>query len=135
MPATRATASTSPLVTALLATLGVTSTIRARPNGSRWVKPRSLMAVESNDAGQKGGVGSASEQPSRERSQLHRRSEPTIRSAADLTHRPGRLDERDLADRVARPLGADVGLDRLGQLVVGGAAPQQHPQVGLVHGE
>ena len=65
IPATRATASTSPLVTALDATLadvwgcmktrqratarrwvgslGVTSTIRARPSGSRWVRPRSDM--------------------------------------------------------------------------------------------
>src|SRR5438309_12094366 len=65
MPATRATASTSPLVMALLAirlvvsgfmstlqrasarrcvaSLGVTSTIRARPRGSRWVRPRSDM--------------------------------------------------------------------------------------------
>ncbi len=65
MPATRATASTSPLVRELLATmevvsgfiitlhrararrwvasLGVTSTMRARPRGSIWVSPRSLI--------------------------------------------------------------------------------------------
>ena len=67
MPAMRAAPSTSPLVMALLATLpvvsgfmntlhrdmarrwvaslGVTSTMRARPSGSRWVRPRSDMAA------------------------------------------------------------------------------------------
>src|SRR5947209_1060086 len=65
MPATRATLRTSPLLTALEAiiavvsgfmntlqramarrwvgSLGVTSTMRARPSGSRWVKPLSDM--------------------------------------------------------------------------------------------
>src|SRR5437764_8445228 len=107
MPATRATLSTSPLLTALEAIIavvsgfmntlhraiarrwvgsfGVTSTIRARPNGSRWVKPLSDM---------------------------------TERLSADLAHALGRLDEVDLADRVPGPLGADVGSDGRGQVVV-----------------
>src|SRR5436190_1176396 len=98
MPATRATASTSPLLTALLATsasvsdfmytrpratarrwvasFGVTSTMRARPSGSIWVRPRSDMC-ESLDA-------------------------PW--SAADLAHAPSWADEVDLADGVTRPL-------------------------------
>src|ERR1043165_724582 len=71
MPAIRAVPSTSPLLTALdstradvsgfmytrpratarrgVASLGVTSTMRARPRGSRWVRPRSDIG-ESLDA-------------------------------------------------------------------------------------
>src|SRR3954452_17615364 len=101
MPATRATASTSPCVTALVATLavvsgamktlqramarrwvgslGVTSTMRARPSGSRWVRPRSGMA---SVYAAPGGVA----------------------SAADLAHRAVWAQERDPADRVAGPL-------------------------------
>src|SRR5581483_8166360 len=101
MPATRATASTSPLLTALLATmadvsgfmytlhralarrwvgsLGVTSTMRALPSGSRWVKPRSAMARV--------------ERPRRPRA-----------SAADLAHATIGPDKRDLADGVPGPL-------------------------------
>ena len=69
MPATPAAARTSPLLTSRLAmadvvagfmntlqratarrwvgSFGVTSTIRARPSGSRWVKERSLMSTSS----------------------------------------------------------------------------------------
>src|SRR5262245_16606158 len=75
IPATRATASTSPLVTSRLATatvvsgrmktlhravarrwdgsFGVTSTMRARPNGSRWVKVWSDTAGKSRSAGRR----------------------------------------------------------------------------------
>src|SRR3954463_1437153 len=119
IPATRATASTSPFVTAPRATseevsgcmytrpratarrwvasLGVTSTMRALPSGSRWVKPRS-------DTAPVYGVGFL---------------------PADLRHRPRGADEVDLADVVAGPLGADGPLDGGGQVVVGGAGAQQ----------
>src|SRR5581483_4227885 len=126
MPATRATASTSPLLTALLATmadvsgfmntlarararrwvgsLGVTSTMRALPSGSRWVRPRS-------DTGPVYGV---------------------LGSAADLGHRSIGADEVDLADVVAGPFGAHGPLDGGGQLAVGA---EQGPQVELVDRE
>src|SRR5205085_11181398 len=129
IPATRATASTSPLVMALVATrdvvsgciitlhrasarrwvasLGVTSTMRARPRGSRWVRPRSLTGQESTDS----------------------------RSAADLAHAAGGPDEADLADGMAGPFLPDVGLDGGGQVVVGGPGAQQGAQVGLPSGE
>src|SRR5680860_1769900 len=96
IPATRATARTSPLLIAPRATsdavsgvmltrpratarrwvgsLGVTSTMRARPSGSRWVSPRS-------DIG-----GSLS---------------------TDLGHGFAGSDELDLSDGVPGPLGGD----------------------------
>src|SRR5215203_2699446 len=115
MPATRATASTSPLVRELLATmevvsgfimtlhrararrwvasLGVTSTMRARPSGSMWVRPRSLMARVYGD----------------------------VLLTTDLAHGAVGADEVDLSDRVAGPLGAHVGSHGSGHVVVGAA--------------
>src|SRR5688572_10173866 len=135
MPATRATASTSPLVIApeaiidavsafietrqratarrWVASLGVTSTMRARPRGSRWVRPTSLMALRLVSGG----------------------APPEGGSAADLAHRLRRPDELDLVDLVPGPLGGDVAGDGGGQLVVGAAAPQQAAQIHLVEGE
>src|SRR5438874_13103306 len=102
IPATRATASTSPLLTALDATMadvsgcmytrhratarrwvgsfGVTSTIRARPRGSRCVRPRSDMGRSLLGSPRSG------------------RLEPL---PADLRHAAVGPDERDLADAVA----------------------------------
>ena len=42
------------------------------------------------------------------------------------------LDEVDLADRVAGPLAADVGVDGRSQVVVGAPAAQDGPQIGLL---
>src|SRR5947209_12087089 len=130
MPATRATARTSPLVSELLATidvvsgfiitlhrasarrwvasLGVTSTMRARPRGSTWVRPRSLMVGES-------------------------RGDPRL--PADLAHAAGGPDEVHLADGVPGPLVAHVGDDGGGEVVVGPASPQHGPQIGLPYCE
>src|SRR3954464_15090494 len=102
IPATRATASTSPFVTALDATLadvsgcmytrhratarrwvgsfGVTSTIRARPRGSRWVKVWS-------DTGR---VYGSALRPARGNGPgPDATPRPTGGSAADLAHRAG----------------------------------------------
>src|SRR5690349_8872833 len=124
MPATRATASTSPLLIApeaifaavsasmctrqramarrWVASLAVTSTMRARPRGSRWVNSEADMA----DSVEGSGCASACRRP----------AEPA--SAADLAHRAVWAHEVDLADAVARPLGADRADDRLGEQVV-----------------
>src|SRR3712207_1956909 len=137
MPATRATASTSPFMMAFEAILfvvsgsmntlhrasarrwvgsfGVTSTIRARPSGSRWVKVWS-------DTGRVYGA-------------ALRRAEGTAatqsRSAADLAHGPGRAHEGDRPDAMTSPLGPDGPLDLGCQGVVAGAGAQQRPQVEL----
>src|SRR3954471_11013878 len=117
MPATRATDSTSPFLISRLAmaavvsarmntlhratarrwvgSLGVTSTIRARPSGSRWVKERSLIARILALA--EGALGP---------------------SPADLAHRASRAHEVDLMDAVSSPLAAHGGFDAAGQLVV-----------------
>src|SRR6478609_1856897 len=134
MPATRATDSTSPFLISRLAiaavvsarmntlhratarrwvgSLGVTSTIRARPSGSRWVKERSLIARSLAPAGGLPGT-----------------------SAADLAHRPSRAHEVDLVDAMSCPLATDGGLDATGQVVVARAGAHRRPQVGLVGGE
>ena len=122
MPATRATASTSPLVIGApgdqrrglglhvapgsgrrpgggVGSLGVTSTMRARPSGSRWVRPRSDMAGESR-----------------------RQGRPRCRSAADLAHASGRGGRT-----CTWPIGGPAhfapthGRDGVGQVVVGAA--------------
>src|SRR4051794_18142829 len=133
MPATRATASTSPLVMApeaifaavsasmctrhratarrWVASLAVTSTMRARPNGSRCVNSEAVMAWKS-------------------------RGKPL---PADLAHRAVGTDEVDVADAVARPLRAhgthDLGSEEVVELVVGGSAPEDRPQVELLERE
>src|SRR4051795_2053736 len=136
IPATRATASTSPLVTAPRATseevsgcmytrplatarrwvgsLGVTSTIRARPSGSRWVSPRSDMAASLG----------------RPRSRLRRK-----RSAADLRHRPAGPHERNLADLVAGSFRRHRGRHDARDGVVVTALTERGPQVDLFGGE
>src|SRR3954453_5138754 len=124
IPATRATAKTSPLVTSRLATpmvvpgfmnpfprppprrwvgsFGVTSTIRARPSGSRWVKVWS-------DTGR---VYGAALRPARGNGPgPDGTPRPTARSAADLAHRAGRAHEGDGPDPVTGPLRADGPLD------------------------
>src|SRR5918996_208118 len=137
MPATRATASTSPLLMApratsdvvsgrmctrprttarrCVASFGVTSTIRALPSGSRWVSPRSDMGstllLPAGTTRRRGG------------------------SAPDLAHAAAGAHELHLADHVPRPLAGDAALDGGRKLVVGGPAPQQLPQVDLVDRE
>ena len=118
MPATRATASTSPLVIApeaifaavsasmctrhratarrWVASLAVTSTMRARPSGSRWVNSEADMAGSLRSPP----VGICSRLP------------------ADLAHRPVGADEVDLPDAVPGPLGADRPVDLGGEPVV-----------------
>src|SRR4051812_7874242 len=138
IPATRATASTSPLLTALDATLaevsgcmytrqratarrwvgslGVTSTIRARPRGSRCVRPRSDMAA-SLPGSLQGGAGrrQMDTNPAIQWVSVHLRAArpggtdgpgPAGLLAADLGHRAVGTDEGDLADAVAGPLAA-----------------------------
>src|SRR6476469_9859573 len=124
IPATRATASTSPWVIApeaILAavdgsmvtrqratarrcegSLAVTSTIRARPSGSRCVNSEAIGGVYGPEL------------------------------PADLAHRPAGADEVDRADVVARPFGADRSLDRVRQLGVAGAVAHDGAEVGLV---
>src|SRR6202007_170595 len=130
MPAIRAAPSTSPLVMALLATLpvvsgcmktlhretarrcvasfGVTSTMRARPSGSRCVRLRSDMGAVYPGAGPAG-------------------------LSADLAHAPGGPDEMDLADGVARPFATHLGFDGLRQVIIAAATPQDGPQIRLPH--
>src|SRR5215207_10108634 len=125
MPATRATASTSPFLISRLAmaavvsgfintlhrasarrcvgSFGVTSTIRARPNGSRCVNDRSLIWTVSRAPAK---LDSAAE-PGRAR---------PPKSTADLGHRALGTDEVHAVDAVARPLRADGPLDPDGQL-------------------
>src|SRR6266511_578606 len=123
MPATRATARTSPLVIApraramarrWLASLGVTSTIRARPSGSRWVRPRSDMGRES-------------------RRTLSGRPEDEL--AADLAQGPGGPDEVQLVDRVAPPLRGHGALDDCGDRVVVASVAEDAPHVELLDRE
>src|SRR3954467_4284569 len=119
IPATRATASTSPLVMApeaifaavsasmwtrhramarrWVASLAVTSTIRARPSGSRCVNSEADMA-DSVEVARFAFC-------------------PLVGSAADLAHRAVGTDEVDLADAVPGPLGADGGGDGGGESV------------------
>ena len=121
MPATRATASTSPLLIAPRATsdvvsgrmctrprttarrwvgsLGVTSTIRALPSGSRWVSPRSDMGPTL--VAPAGTTFIPRRRPVRRAAGL----------AADLAHRPARAHELHLADHVPGPLGGHAALD------------------------
>src|SRR3954451_21910007 len=160
IPATRATASTSPLLTALDATLaevsgcmytrqratarrwvgsfGVTSTIRARPRGSRCVRPRSDMAASlpgSLSAGRGAPLPGPRCTETRSCGGFLYIWRCWSGSAADLGHAAVGPDERDLADAVAGPLAAYLGLDGGGQLVIGRAAAQQRAQIGLAHGE
>src|SRR3954465_5500044 len=130
IPGMRAVPSTSPLLTALeitiadvsgfmytrpratarrwVGSLGVTSTMRARPSGWRWVKPLWSAMWKS----------------------LSRPS-----SAADLAHAAGGTDEVDLADGVPGPLLSHVGSHGRGQVVIAPVAPQDRSQIGLAHGE
>src|SRR5215210_2570057 len=117
MPATRATARTSPLLMApeaifaavsasmctrhratarrWVASLAVTSTMRARPSGSRCVNSEAVMAGKS-------------------RWRIGRNAW----SAADLAHGAVGADEVDLTDAVAGPLRADRPHDLVGQAIV-----------------
>src|SRR5439155_15767695 len=91
-----------------VASLGVTSTMRARPSGSRCVRPRSGMPAVYPQAG-------------------------SGRLPADLAHAPGRPDEMDLADGVARPLAPHLRLDGGPQIIIAPAAAENRPQIGLAH--
>src|SRR3954451_4596433 len=123
IPATRATASTSPFVIApdaileevsgsmktrqradarrWLGSLAETSTMRARPSGSRWVN---------SDA-------------TTDKCRCARRSPRP--SAADLAHRPSRPHEIDLADAMPGPFRGHRRGDRIGEPIVevGGVEP------------
>src|SRR5690606_20219605 len=134
IPATRATESTSPLLTAPRATsevvsgcmctraratarrwlgsLGVTSTIRARPSGSRWVRPRSDMARIL---------------------QGHRAA--ARRSAADLAHGPPGPHELHLVDGVPGPLRPHARLDGVGQGVVACVGAQDRAEIVVLQRE
>src|SRR3954465_4960609 len=140
MPATRATASTSPLLTSRFAmadvvsgcmktlqrapalrcdgSLGVTSTMRARPSGSRWVNSRSGMSAECK----------------RERATEPETATPRS-SAADLAHGSARPDERDLTDGGTGPLGAHPPGDHPPPLVVGAPVAEHGTKVELVGGK
>src|SRR5439155_21526684 len=140
IPATRATASTSPLLIApdailaavsasmctrhratarrCVASLAVTSTMPARPRGSRWVNSEADMSAS---------VGAAD-----------RPAYGTLpRSAADLAHRAAGADEVDLPDPVAGPLRADRALDLGGEgaFDIDGIAAHDRAQVELVERE
>src|SRR5690606_17355332 len=56
-----------------------------------------------------------------------------ICSPTNGIHRPFRLDEPRFVNRMAFPLGPHRVPQRLRQLLIGGAAPQQGAQVELVH--
>src|SRR3954454_8815929 len=92
-----------------VASLGVTSTMRARPSGSRWVSPRSDMAGKCRAA--------------------------CWALAADLGHGATGADELHGVDAVAGPLRPDAALDRRRQVVVARGPAQQRAQVVLVQGE
>src|SRR5205085_9364356 len=108
-----------------LGSLAVTSTIRARPRGSRW--------VNSGGTGRKCRGRSGVRAPGAER--------PLQPSAADLAHRAVGTHEIDLADSVPRPLRGDGTTDRAGQAIVevGGVEPvigaQDGAQIRLVERE
>src|SRR5437660_307950 len=143
IPAMRAAPRTSPLVMALLATLdvvsgsmvtlqrasarrwlgslGVTSTMRALPSGSTWVRPRSVMWASLDSSGA----------PGRLTSQFECRRW----SAADLAHAPRGPHEAHLTDVMAGPLRAHGALDGGGQVVVGGTISHNRPEVVLVQRE
>src|SRR3954470_10387175 len=149
IPATRATASTSPLlmapeaifaaVSASISTrhratarrwvtsLAVTSTMRARPSGSRCVNSEADMPRESRW------------QPCETRWSRGERAWREGGSAADLAHRAAGAHEVDLADAVAGPLGTDRAHDLVGEevveLVVGRTAAEDGPQVELLERE
>src|SRR5580658_8142905 len=100
--------------------LGVTSTIRARPNGSVWVRPRS-------------GINASLREVTRRAPKRQARA-PTERSAADLAHAPSRAYEVDLADRMARPLCGNFCRDRFREVVIGTPAAQDRAEVTLADG-
>src|SRR3546814_3793904 len=95
-----------------LGSLGVTSTIRALPSGSRGGRPRPDMVVKPTPGGRRGSVAA-----------------PSGCSAADLAHRPPGTHELHLVDGVAGPLRAHAGFDGGREVVVGAAASQHAAQV------
>ena len=143
MPATRATASTSPLVMAPRATSEVVSGCMCTFASGDGPPVTRLLRRDVDHAGptERIEVGEAavdmreSVGGGRDLGLWDATCASGAASAADLAHRAGRAHEVDLADAVARPLGRNAPLDCGRQLVVAIAGAQQRPQVDLVDRE